>query len=289
MRDAVKPFLALTVSLFALNVLGPAALVLPVAFCIFHRKLSLFQMTMAALISGIALFFFPQPPPGRYLSLLHHTTACAGFLTFLARIRDPEPDPHRTLLPPIIVTFIVSAVAVALYPMIMGSGLAADMAALLQQEAFQLTQPMQTAMAQLGNLIVGIVATWQMLLLVLNIYLFQRITGTLVGFRNLRLPFVTIAFFIILGICYIFSGILSVLPGWIANPSANLLIAFTALYYLQGLSVAVFFIENLKIPRIARMVCYLILLIQPGPMLVIAVGFAEPWVEFRTRFPIIKS
>lgn len=289
MRDAVKPFLALTVSLFALNVLGPAALVLPVAFCIFHRKLSMIQMTLAALISGIALLLFPQPPPGRYLSLLHHTTACAGFLTFLARIPDSESDPNRTLIPPILVTLVVSTVAVTLYPVIMGSGLAADMTAILQQESFQLTQPMEAAMTQLANLIVGIVATWQMLLLVLNMYIFQRITGTMIGFRHFRLPFVTIALFILFGLLYIFSGMFQVLPPWVANPSANLLIAFTALYYLQGMAVAVFFIESLQIPKIARLVCYLILLIQPGPILVIAVGFAEPWVEFRSRFPIIKS
>ena len=289
MPRTLKPFLALTVSLFALNVLGPAALLLPVSFCFFYRKLSLQQMALAALTVIPLLILYTNVPVARYVSLVHHIVTSTGFLVFLGIQTHRGADEHQAIRWGLLTVALLSLLLTAVYGVWMHTPLSADMLAFIRKENVALSEPMTIAMEQMGHLIPGLIAASQMVIFVFNLFLFQRITGTILHFRTFELPFWAVPAFVVTGCGYILSGVWPVLPQPTSLWTANLLLALTALFFVLGLSVAVFFIERANIPRIGKLLLYALLLFQPGPLLIILIGFAEPWLEIRKRFPIIKS
>ena len=148
---------------------------------------------------------------------------------------------------------------------------------------------MVASLKKLGVYLPGLIASWQVVVFLLNLYLFERLTHTPIRYRDFQMPFWIIPTFVTAGIAYILTGIWPLLPPVLAVPSGNLLIAITSLFFVLGFAVVVHFVERVRLPRLFKYVLYAFFLIQPGPLLVILIGFAEPWVEFRRRFPIIKS
>ncbi|MFH1874353.1 MAG: DUF2232 domain-containing protein [Pseudomonadota bacterium] len=64
----------------------------------------------------------------------------------------------------------------------------------------------------------------------------------------------------------------------------NVLISFTILYFFQGLSIVAFFVRRIK--PLFRVLFYLVLIFffQFFAILIIGLGLAEVWVNFRQRF-----
>jgi len=69
---------------------------------------------------------------------------------------------------------------------------------------------------------------------------------------------------------------------WLRGVGLNGLIILIGLYFLQGLSIAVFLFQRLQLPRLLGAVSVLLLLFQPFLTLVVAgVGLFDVWFAFR--------
>ncbi len=284
-----KPLLAATVSLFALNFLGPAALVLPVPFCIWYRSITKRARFAIFLLVLAALVLIPQAPLSLFLAVLHYTALLTGFLGFLFWTELGRPGTESVLLGMLITVFTGLSMMLA-YPLLMGNPLATDILGYLTKSGIPVSEQFQKAMEQSAGILPGFIAASEGLALLLNLYLFRRITGIPVGFRHFSLPFHFVPVFVGAATIYILTGIYPVLqvPELLNQSLVNILIAITFFYFLQGLAVLLFFLERFKLSPIFKWLMIALAFVQPGPFLVILTGFADTWLEIRKRSSIIR-
>lgn len=70
--------------------------------------------------------------------------------------------------------------------------------------------------------------------------------------------------------------------GWLFWLGANLLIAFSAVYLLQGIAVLAFWLQKKEIPRPARAAIYTaVVLMELVLLLLVAAGLFDMWFDFR--------
>lgn len=79
------------------------------------------------------------------------------------------------------------------------------------------------------------------------------------------------------------SGALLLMPGFTVKIAGlNGLLVFMVIYFLQGMAIVAFFFRKKRIPRMARVVLYTLILLQQIVMLaVVVVGFFDTWFNFR--------
>ena len=84
----------------------------------------------------------------------------------------------------------------------------------------------------------------------------------------------------------IVAGTLLLLPSMgIGLIAANLLLGLSAVYLLQGLAIAVFYLHHWHVPRLLRAIIYALLLLQQfATLLLILLGLFDMWFNFR-RLP----
>ncbi len=72
--------------------------------------------------------------------------------------------------------------------------------------------------------------------------------------------------------------------GAIRIASINVMVAFGSLYFFQGLAVIAYFLQGVKLP-ILRTLAYvaIIIFLQTVGMLIVALGVADVWADFRLR------
>lgn len=77
---------------------------------------------------------------------------------------------------------------------------------------------------------------------------------------------------------------------WFKMASINLLVALGALYFFQGFAVVVYYLQGIRIPLV-RTLAYvmLILFFQTIGMVIVGVGIADVWVDFRRRKKTLNS
>lgn len=82
---------------------------------------------------------------------------------------------------------------------------------------------------------------------------------------------------------FIAGGVLSLMPlRWLQAVGLNILIILVGLYFLQGLSIAVFLFQRFHLPRVLAALSVLLLLFQPFLALLVAgLGLFDVWFAFR--------
>lgn len=77
--------------------------------------------------------------------------------------------------------------------------------------------------------------------------------------------------------------------GWPKVVSINCLIALGALYFFQGLAVVVYFLQGIRAP-LFKMLAYMtiVFFFQAVSVVIVAVGFADIWLDFRLRVSRLK-
>lgn len=98
-----------------------------------------------------------------------------------------------------------------------------------------------------------------------------------------RLPDYAIWAIIACGIGY-FANSYLVNITWLKFVAINGLIGMGALYFFQGLAVAAYFLQGIKLPFL-RMLAYMIIIFffQTVALAIVMVGVADVWVDFRLR------
>jgi MFS family permease len=81
-----------------------------------------------------------------------------------------------------------------------------------------------------------------------------------------------------------FGGRYTLHKGWVEYIGVNVLIALAAVYFFQGLAITAFFLRRLKFP-LFRILSYvmIILFFQTVGILIMGIGVADIWVNFRHR------
>ena len=73
--------------------------------------------------------------------------------------------------------------------------------------------------------------------------------------------------------------------GIVSNAGICIIIVASMIYFFQGLAVFLYFLERWKVPVYLRILIYVIMVLQSyGLLILIIVGFADVWVNFRQRF-----
>lgn len=71
---------------------------------------------------------------------------------------------------------------------------------------------------------------------------------------------------------------------WLEFAGINILIALAAVYFFQGLAVTAYFLRRLKMPLL-RIAAYIVIILffQSIGILIVGIGLADVWVDFRRR------
>lgn len=103
-----------------------------------------------------------------------------------------------------------------------------------------------------------------------------------------RLPDVVV-WAVVAGGAAFFADKYAVKNAWLSIAAMNCLIGLGGLYFFQGLSVVVYFLQGLR-AQFLRTLAYLaiILFFQTIAMVIVAVGVADVWVDFRMRLKRTK-
>lgn len=98
-----------------------------------------------------------------------------------------------------------------------------------------------------------------------------------------RLPDAAVWSIVVAGAAFFADGYL-LRTGTIKTAALNALIAFGALYFFQGLAVVVYFLQGIRAPLLKTLAYVaIIFFFQTIGMLIVAIGVADVWADFRLR------
>lgn len=128
--------------------------------------------------------------------------------------------------------------------------------------------------AVLGSIVV--LVTWFTMVLGNALLIRQKGSTTWSGFGMWQLPEKMIWLAIVM-------GILVLLPtAGVRVVALNALILLSVVYFLQGLAVAVFYMNKWKVPLLMRSFFYVMMVIQTfGTIILIVFGIADVWLDLR--------
>ncbi|NOZ12884.1 MAG: DUF2232 domain-containing protein [Acidobacteria bacterium] len=289
MRPELRSFLLLTAFVFVLNFMGPLALLLPVPFIFYYKRVPAPYRAVSAGIVAVLLMLLVRDPLAHFVVLVQFISLIAPFLLFLS-MQEKGYGINTSIPAALLLTFVLIAAAALAYPLFFHSPIADQLNTVLKQSGFKPSPDLNKALTSLIHILPGIIFLSEGIILLLNLMIFARISREPIEFHNFRLPDTLIAAFIIAGILFIFTGIVPAIHSeMLHNIVSNTLIALAFVYFTQGLAVAVFFLNRIKMPPLLRLACFVFIFIQPGPFLVTGLGFADIWVEFRKRSFIINK
>lgn len=75
-------------------------------------------------------------------------------------------------------------------------------------------------------------------------------------------------------------GFLSPL-GWLQQISLNVLLVCGLIYFYQGLAIIVYVYQRWQVPRVVRFLSYPLIVLEPTILLLIVIGLADLWLDFR--------
>lgn len=156
------------------------------------------------------------------------------------------------------------------------------------QVAFLAERAEEVATAMLG-LLPSIIFALALFAVVVNIIVARRLIRGRHVFAHVhnvarfRLPDAVIWGLIASGVLF-FIDRYALQSGGLATVALNGLIAFGALYFLQGMAVIVYFLQGVKMPLL-RTLAYVAMLIfiQTVSLALVVVGVADVWVDFRLK------
>lgn len=146
---------------------------------------------------------------------------------------------------------------------------------------------------EIANFFIGLIPSlifvFSLLTVVVNLLIGRRIIRVKHAFSHIhnvarfRLPDIMVWMVIVSGMAF-FASRYATAMGWLQMPSANLLITMAALYFFQGLAVVVYFLQKVRFPFF-KTLAYLALVFffQSVSLVVVMVGLADVWVNFRLR------
>ncbi len=289
MRSELKPILLLTAFLFVLNFLGPLALLLPVPFIFYYKRVPALHRALSAGVVAVLLLILVRDPLARYVVLFQFASLVSPFLLFLS-MQEKGYTIDISIPSTLLLTFVLVAVGSLAYPHFFHQPIADQLATVLKESGFKPTPELHQALTTFIHILPGIIFLSEGIMILLNLMIFSRVTKDQIQFPSFRLPDSLIIAFVGMAVLFIFTAIVPVIHSdTVRYVAANTLIAIAFAYFTQGLAVAVFFIDKMKIPTLLRLLVFVFIFIQPGPLLVTGLGFADIWLEFRKRSFIIDK
>lgn len=289
MRPELKSFLLLTAFVFALNFLGPLALLLPVPFIFYFKRVPALYRAASAGIVAVLLLILVQEPLAHFVVLFQFASLVAPFLLFLS-LQEKGYTIDTSIPAALLLTFVLVAAGSYAYPLFFHMPIADQLTAVLKESGFQPSPELNDALTSFIHILPGIIFLSEGVVLLLNLMIFSRVSSEPIRFQEFRLPDSLIIVFVGMALLFIFTAIVPVIHYDVLRyMAANMLIAIAFAYFTQGLAVAVFFLNKMKMPTLLRLACFIFIFIQPGPLLVTGLGFADIWVEFRKRSFIINK
>ncbi len=289
MRPELRSFLLLTAFLFVLNFMGPLALLLPVPFIFYYKRVPARYRPVSAGIVALLLIILISDPLTHYVVLFQFISLTAPFLLFLS-LKEKGYSLNTSIPVALLLTFVLVAIGALAYPLFFHTPIADELNTLLKQSGFKPTPELNQALTSFIHILPGIVFLSEGIILLLNLMIFRKITDEPIAFQIFRLPDTLIVAFVSISLLFIFTAIVPVIHSdMLRYISANILIAFAFAYFTQGLAVFIFFLNRTKFPPLLRLACFIFVFVQPGPLLITALGFADIWVEFRKRSFIINK
>ncbi len=137
--------------------------------------------------------------------------------------------------------------------------------------------------AYVGLAVLSFAAIIAVTIVFLRLLASERYYVPAIYFHELRVPDMVIWLLIAAGF-----GMLVDSPAPVQTVSLNVLTVLLPLYFLQGVAILTFFFRKKGFPVVTRVLGYiLILIINPLPLLVTAVGVFDLWFDFRK--PRVKT
>ena len=116
MRPELKPFLLLTAFVFVLNFLGPLALLLPVPFIFYFKRVPALYRAASAGIVAVLLLILVQEPLAQYVVLFQFASLVAPFLLFLS-LQEKGYIIDTSIPAALLLTFVLVAAGSYAYPL----------------------------------------------------------------------------------------------------------------------------------------------------------------------------
>lgn len=139
------------------------------------------------------------------------------------------------------------------------------------------------------GIVPSLIIVFSLLTVALNLLVGRRLIRSHHAFAHLhnvarfRLPDWVVWAVVAGGIAF-FADRYIVRAGWLGIASINALICLGAIYFFQGMAVVVYFLQGVRMP-IVRALAYVAIVIffQTIGMIIIAIGLADVWADFRLR------
>jgi hypothetical protein len=260
--------------------LGPGALLLSVPIFLYSDKLSDNLLLGGIVVAGISTFFISFFLFDNFgiiaYNTVHYIVLTFFFLYFMKR-------PKRRLFISLLLTVTFTFVVIFAYETVTSSSLLQNTFDMLKNSGQSETKEFYKSLKPLLYITPGVLAISESAVLLINIYFFAKFTKTKTEFSNFKLPDFFLPVFLFTAITYMVATYIFKDIGFIHKLSLNMLLAITFFYFINGFAILVFGLNLAKTSYFLRIFVYVTAFMQPGLILVTALGFADFWVDIRQK------
>ncbi len=280
LQNKSKDFFLFSTILFFLNFLGPGALLLSVPIFLYSDRLSnkfLLRGIISAGLSTFAISFLMFDGFGIIAyNTLHYIVLTLFFFYFMQK---PKGRLFITLVMTVCLTFIV----IFAYETVTKSSLLQNTLNMLKNSGSQGSDEFYKSIKPLQYITPSVLAISEAAVLLFNIYIFTKFKKVRTNFSNFKLPEYFLPLFLIVAIIYIAVTYVFKDVGFVHKLSLNLLLAVTFFYFVNGFAILTFGLDLAKTSYFLRAFVYITAFMQPGLILVTALGFADFWIDIRQK------
>jgi len=281
LQNKPKDFTFFVLILTFLNFMGPVALLLPVPVFLyrekFEYKLSLSGIIFAGCFSFlISLYFYKDSAVLTYNTLQFFVLT----LSFLYYFEYKTKRLFITLLLVVGVTFIT----IECYQLIAGIGFFQHSFDLLVKEVPEFaSDDFLKSMKSTSKIVPAVMSISYGGIFLLYISIFAWIKKTKTNLTNFKLPEMLLPAFLVIALIYLGIIFYPEKSSEIELIFLNMLIVCSFFYFLSGFSIISFGMKLAKTPTFLKVFIYFTIIMQPGLILVTALGFADFWLDFRKK------
>jgi len=224
---------------------------------------------------GISFFVFQD------FSVILYNTLHYAVLTlfFFYYMKNPKKHLFFTLVLTVGVTFFI----IFSYETITNASLLQHTFDMLKDSGSSVSEEFYNSIKPLLNITPGVLAISEAAVLLFNIYLFSKFKRIKLDFVNFKLPDYFLPFFLIVALSYLVSIYVFKDVAILNKVTLNLLLVVVFFYFVNGFAILTFGLDLAKTSYFLRAFVYITAFMQPGLILVTALGFADFWVDIRQK------
>lgn len=276
-----KDLLFFVLLLTFLNLMGPGAFLLSVPIFLFDKKLNNKALISGIFVSGFLSFIFSyyliKNPAALTFNSLHFFVLTLPFLYFMKKGID------KLFIVLVLVVFSTFSVLIIFELINNTTIMEYTLNMLLSNNGGDFPKELIDSVKTISKYGSGIISVSEGFLFLLNIFVYSWIKKVKIKFDSFKIPEFLLPVFIFVAIIFIALTLSNFNDSYFQSLSFNLLITILFFYFTSGLAIVMFWLNIAKTPSILKVFIYITCFMQPGLIMLLAIGFADFWLNIRKR------